>query len=84
MSDWTRSAVSGLGEMAMQLGLTVPGSYEALQIGARLRAHGFNTREIHYAIQKVYEYRASLDLAHQLGILSPREYEWIKSGGTSK
>lgn len=63
MSDWTRSAVSGLGEMAMQLGLTVPEAYEAFQIGARFRAHGFNTREIDYAIASVWDQRAEDEAA---------------------
>lgn len=55
MKDWTRNDIMLLGRMAMQAGLAdVDEAYDALEIGARLKAHGFANYDVDQMIRAYY------------------------------
>lgn len=53
MKHWTRNDSMLLGRMAIQVGFaSVDEAYEALEIGARLKAYGFTQRDVDDAVRR--------------------------------
>ena len=59
MSDWTRAHASGLAETAMKAGLTPDVAPLALEVGARMLAHGFTSAELDAMILWAYQQDAA-------------------------
>lgn len=59
MSDWTRAHANDLARTAMQVGLMPDDARRAVEIGARLLAHGFAPSEVEAMIHWQYGQRAA-------------------------
>lgn len=57
MSEWTRADANRLAELAMQVALSPKEAMHALEIGARIKAHGFTSAEVGHMILRQFRER---------------------------
>lgn len=62
----------------MQLGLTNSDAENALAIGARMLAHGFNDWEIGHMIHTQYRFRADLERGYDQGVITPSDFRKLR------
>lgn len=58
---WTRAAAIELAESAMHAGLMPDGAHDALQLGARLLAHGITSAEVDRMLLDYYQVLAKAE-----------------------